>query len=150
MPGAALPLVDRGVLGLAWEPRRHRTAVWQRDRIGLLDPPDPDEADPRIRWIFEGAERITQAFWAHQGSHVVLHDGDQLSLLELNRASPPTLRTLFSVRPGSPVAYDDDTGLVFHLEPSGDALCATVLIPRRDLLGGFSLPDRQDAAATLP
>jgi hypothetical protein len=149
MPGVVRPLVRGGVLGMAWEPRRRRLAIWQRDRIGLLTAPEGSELLPSIHWIYEKAERISQAYWAHEGSHLVLHDGDRVSLLELDRLSAPVMHDLFSVRPGSPVAYDDESGLLFYVEPTGGALTATALIPRRDLLGTFALPERAESGAPL-
>lgn len=127
-PRAASPLIERGTLGLAWDPHHQRALVWEKERLGLVDWSDPEKT-PRLRWVFEGGRHITQAFWAHQGSHLVFHDEDRARLLELDAPGPPVVHELVAVRPGSPVAYDDEAGAVFYLEPGGGGLCATALLP---------------------
>ena len=131
-PRAAVPLIERGTLGLAWDPHHQLALAWERERLGLIDWSEPEHT-PRLHWVLEGGRHITQAFWAHQGSHVVFHDADRVRLLELEAPGVPVVHELFTVRTGSPVVYDEEAGMVFYLEPGG-ALCATVLLPRRDLL----------------
>ena len=149
IPKAAAPLIDHGVLGLAWDPHRQRAAVWQKDRLGLIEWGDPPERTPRLRWVFEDGRRITQAFWVHEGSHLLVHDDDEAKLLELARGGTPAVRTLVPVRPGSAFAYDEDPGALFYLEPSAGALCSIPLLPRRDLLS-FSFPERTTSPGETP
>lgn len=132
-PRVTTPLIERGALGLAWDPHHQRALVWERERLGVVDWSDPEKT-PHLRWVFAGGRRITQAFWAHQGSHVLFHDEDRVRLLELQPPESPIVHELFTVRAGSPFAYDDEAGMVFYLEPAGGTLCAAALLPRRDLL----------------
>ena len=148
-PGAAAPLIDHGVLGLAWEARHQRAAVWQKDRLGLIEWGEPPERDARLRWVLEKGRRITQAFWVHEGSHLLVHDDDEAKLLELSRGRVAAVQTLIPVRPGSAFAYDDDAGILFYLEPSAGALCSMTLLPRRDLLS-FSFQERTTSSGDSP
>ncbi|OGW90616.1 MAG: hypothetical protein A3D28_02205 [Omnitrophica bacterium RIFCSPHIGHO2_02_FULL_63_14] len=146
---AAAPLIGHGVLGLAWEARHQRAAVWQKDRLGLIEWGEPPERDARVRWVLEKGRRITQAFWVHESSHLLVHDDDEAKLLELTRGRVAAVQTLVPVRPGSAFAYDDDAGILFYLEPSAGALCSMTLLPRRDLLS-FSFQERTTSSGGSP
>ena len=149
LPQALTPAIEHGVLGVMWDSRRQRAAIWLKDRLGLLEWPEPAEAAPRLRWLFEGGQRLTQVFWVYEGSHLLVHDEDQLKLLELPRDGAPVVQTLFAVRPGSAVAYDDETGLLLYLDPGSSDLYAVSMLQRRDLLG-FALPERPTAPRAAP
>ncbi len=148
-PRAAEPLIDHGVLGLAWDPRHQRAAVWQKDRLGLIEWGEPPERKARVRWVLENSRRITQAFWVHESSHLLVHDDDEAKLLELTRNGVGTVQTLVPVRPGSAFAYDNDAGVLFYLEPSAGALCSMTLLHRRDLLS-FSFQERTTSLGSSP
>jgi hypothetical protein len=133
---AGLPprlLVERGVLGVVRDPERDRAAFWTKNRIGLIEfVRSKDELPPRplLRWVHEGGRRIDQVLWAHEGTHLVVRDEDQVSLLELETSGTPRLQPVVQVKRRSDIAFVEDTGLLCYVEPAQKELAAIRLVPK--------------------
>lgn len=138
-PGGELLATDppatvlaRGVRGLVLEERRGRAACWQQDRVGVVEPGGP----ATIAWLPYQGRSITQVFWVYKGSHLLLHDGDTLVLLEWEEAGAPVARPLSSLalKPQRAVLYVEATGTCYFLDRASGFLCAVTLVPARPLL----------------
>ena len=124
-------LVSEGVRDLVEDPRLERVLLWRADQLGVLDlavwRASPERAAPR--WIFQDGHSIEQAFWAHEGSHVVFRDGDQVRLLALDGSPEAAAQDVVQVRKNSAVLYVEDAGRLYYLDRTTAHLRALELIP---------------------
>ena len=128
-------VAEKGVLGLAVDPERERVLFWQKDRLGLLEPFEgsqeiaPFKEDIARRWIFERGERIQQAFWVYEGSHVLFRDGNQVLLFPLEASGAPDAQGLVRVKRHSSVGYVERTGTLYYLDESTGNLSSIEVLP---------------------
>lgn len=121
-------LVDKGVTGIEPNPRAKKILLWRNDRLGILDLAG-------VEWIFKRGKRISQAFWVHEGSHVLFRDDGRLTLIELGNGAGPVFHDLFEVRRGSSIVYEEGSGALYYLEKTTGHLCVTMLLPRKEASG---------------
>lgn len=144
---APYQLVERGVRGVVHAPKQHRRAlVWQRDRLGVLDFSGAVEGGsveemPPLRWAYKQGRDIRQAFWMYDGSHGLIRDDDQVLLLDLETYGKPEQQLLFRVKRHSAIAYSEEAGVLYYLDPSSGSLMACELLPKREIL---PFPDRRE------
>lgn len=141
--------VDHGVLGFEGHPQHQRVLFWQKDRLGVLDfsqegvDTELFERGPRIRWVTKDAEHIEQAFWAFDGSHIVYRDHHRVMLAELETYGPLHAQELVQIKPGSSIAYAEETGQIYFLDRVTGRLKALELVPKRELVP-FPFPERNE------
>lgn len=141
-----------GVTGVVQDPDRPRLLLWRRDAVGVLEYGDaePDEKlferGPRLWWLAWPLTRVEQAFWAHEGSHALLRDGDELRLLELDPSAPAPPVDIVPVKHKTGVLYAESEGAVYYLGAADGRLMRLAITPARELL---TLP-RPDRATTTP
>ncbi|MBI4598065.1 MAG: PEGA domain-containing protein [Candidatus Omnitrophica bacterium] len=130
--------VDHGIIGLAWaEPR---ALVWHAHALGVLDfsaamENAEDRWDaPELQWWHTQGKRIQQAFWVLGGSHVLFRDGDRVMLLERAPEGASRLADICRVKPETSIAYSEEQGSLFYLEPATGALVRLRLLPHKELL----------------
>ena len=133
-------LVERGVLGLEWDPQRERVLLWQKERLGILETArgvtkgDSAAPAPRVQWVFTEGNAIQQAFWVYEGSHLLFRDGDRVFLLELEPYGASRLHELLQVQRNSAVLYSEESGTLYFLERAAGKLCSMEILPKRELL----------------
>lgn len=127
-------LVESGVEGVAVASSGRRALLWQPKRLGLLEFPEPaadgaiPAASPSLRWLLEGQERLAQAFWAVEESHVIVQDRNQAILVSLDPDELAPVRPLASVKPGSRIVYSEESGALYYLAQEDGALMALQLV----------------------
>ena len=129
-------VVEGIVRGVEVDPAHPRALIWQRDRVGLLEysrPADeraPSDADLQFTWVFQGGEHIQQVWWLQEGAYALLRDGTRIVLLELGAYGNRQARELLRVKPNSAVAYAEESGLLYYLDPATKQLFSLEIIPR--------------------
>lgn len=117
------------ITGLAFDEPRQRLLLWQKDRAGIVE---LSEDQFTTRWLTNGRD-LQQAFWAHDGSHVLIRDGAAVLLLNVQTPDTAVPQPLVHVRPGSSIAYDEEAGGLFYLDRAGGALWYLNIVPRKNL-----------------
>ena len=129
--------VEEGVRGFDFDASRERLLLWKSDAIGILDfSKEPMESDlfergPRLVWAFKKGRDIEQAFWVHEGSHLLFRDRENIYLLELETPGNPHLESLLRVKGTSSIAYSEATGRLYYLEPVKGRLCSIEIVPQK-------------------
>ncbi len=142
-------LVEHGVRGFVFDPAHQRLLVWQKDRLGVVDLSSAGREDaiaehgPFIHWVFQDGRDITQGFWVYHGSHALFHDQQTVLLLELGTPGTPALQRVVQVRPSSPVAYSEESGTLYYLDPQTGRLSSLELLSRK-VLPALPFPEHQD------
>lgn len=129
--------VEKGVVGFQFDARTERLLVYQKDRIGILDfsarPLDNTfEAGPRLTWTTAQGKNIRQCWWAHDASHILFLDDDEVFLLEQEPCGPPHIDYVTRVARDKTVHYDEESGQLFFLDPETEKLNALEIVPRRE------------------
>ena len=132
-------LVGEGVRDVAEDPRQGRLLIWQAERLGVLDLAAWRTSPERLApvWVFQDGHNIQQAFWAHDGSHVVFRDDDRVRLLELGTPGEPALEELVQVKRHSAILYNDAWGRLYYLDRTTGDLRAIQLLPGSGSGGGL-------------
>ncbi len=141
-------LIEQEVRGIEPDSHRQRVLVWRRDRLGILERATSSDDNgparpPAIRWVYPQGKHIEQAFWVHGDAHVLLRDDDRLVFVELETAGTARFSELWSVKRGSSIAYNDESGKIEYLDRDTGRLCAVEFLPKRELLS-LSLPERAE------
>jgi hypothetical protein len=137
---ASTPLIEKGVLGFQTDSKRQRVLVWQKDKVGIVtfaltsDGASEDEVFPELRWVFEKGERIKQAAWVYEGSHILFQDANEVFLVDASKDLAPELHHLLRVKPKSSIAYVERLGALYYLEEPTGHFCSTKVIPRKEPL----------------
>lgn len=118
-------LAAGGVRGMVADPARERVLIWQRDRVGVVA---MAQHVPTVTWAPYEGRHLTQAFWVYDGSHLLLHDGDALVLLEWDTAGAPRARTLRRVGSKHDVVYAEATGKYYYVDRTARRLLAVTLL----------------------
>ncbi len=148
--------VEKGVSGFDWHP--HRAAlIWRKDRLGVLEFARESAGEelvgpvPEFHWLFTRGNDIEQAFWVHEGTHVIFRDGDRVFLLERETDGQPRPIELLQIRGGSSVMYADESGKLYYLDRATGRPSAIEILPRRELLTlPFPQQDEQDIPTVGP
>lgn len=131
----ALPyrFVDAGVRGYQIEEDGRKVALWQGERVGVLDFEKPEhkkeffERGPEIEWVFEKGRSIRQAYFVYEGAYVLFCDEDEIFLARIGERDIPA-EGLVRVREKSGFFYAEKTGKLYYLESSrGEFMAADVL-----------------------
>lgn len=156
-------LAEQGIRGAAWSENKERALVWQRDRIGIVEPAEsPEEfmdvamrasrTIPRvlpggfqmerledaqtpmpITWIYRGGRAIEQAFWVYGDAYILFRDEESVFLMERRHSGTASPAPLVRVLRRTRIAYDDNAGTLYYVDPDG-RLSSLQIIPRQDLL----------------
>ena len=132
--------MEKGVLGMEFEPQGKRLLLWTSGKIGVLDfSEEPGgkeifEKGPGLRWIFEEGRRIEQAFWVYEGSHIVFREGDRVFLLEGEGSGKASALPLDQIREGSSIHYSEESGQLYYLEHPSGRLASIEILPSREIL----------------
>ena len=133
-------LVEKGVRGLEWDPHQQRVVCWQKDRLGIVDfshegtKESATPAIPTLHWVYRQGHDIVRAYWVYEGSHVLLQDGNRLFLLALETYGTPHLDELLDVKRHSAIAYAEESGTVYYLDPATGQLSSFPMLPKHELL----------------
>ncbi len=152
--GNRLPyrFVEEGVLGLEFYPKLKRVLIWKKDALGVLDfskqrgelgEKEVFESGPKLIWVFKKGEKIEQAFWVYEGSHILFRDGDKVFLLELETYGKPHLNFLVEVKHRSSIFYSEDLGKLYYLDNTTGNLTSMEILPRWEILP-LPFPERKE------
>jgi len=120
--------VPAGVIGIKADEDTGRILFWQKDKIGIVDfsrevtGNTPFEKGPRVSRVYTTGTDISQAFWAHDGSHILFLDENSVFLLEITDYGISHLNNIVGVKEDSSIVYDDSTGMLYYLYAFGGAL----------------------------
>lgn len=149
--GSRLPYryAPEGIEGMQYDPSTERLLVWKKGELGILDFAKPlwnddfFEKGPRLTWAYRRGDRIEQAFWVYEGSHIVFRDRAGVYLLELETYGKPHLNLLLEVKAKSPIHYSEATGKIYYLDPQSSRLSSVEILPRKELVR-FPFPERKE------
>ena len=138
--GNRLPyrFVEEGVAGFEPYPPLQRVLLWKKDRLGVLDasvrPEEKTvfEEGPRLAWVFKEGQKIEQAYWVYEGSHILFRDKDRVLLLEIEAYGKPHLDLVSSVKSKSSVFYSEESGKLYYLENTKGRLLCVGILPRKE------------------
>jgi len=140
--------VRSGVTGFEIFPQTGRLLLWQKNRLGILDVSEERQREEKIQegqeplWIFRKGDKIEQAFWVYDGSHILFRDREGVFLIELETYGKPKLYALLRVRKNSAIFYSEESGKLYFLSVEGD-LSSVELLPREKILQ-FPFPERKE------
>lgn len=126
--------VEEGVRGYQPDSSGRKVALWQEQRVGVLDFEKPQrkkeffERGPEIEWVFEKGEDLRQVYFVYDAAYVLFCDENGVFLTRLGERgiSPEELVT---VREKSDIFYAEKTGKLYYLEPSRGDLRAADILP---------------------
>lgn len=134
--------VDEGVRGYQTDSDGRKVALWQRERVGILDFEKPErkkeffERGPEIEWIFEKGQDIHQAYFVYEAAYVLFCDQENVFLSRLGeREIPP--EKLVTARKSSDVFYSEKTGKLYYLEPSAGRFMSADILPEGITFAGM-------------
>lgn len=127
--------LGNGLIGFQPYADGKKALVWRKNALGILsflpDEKTEETRDPRaeLDWIFKEGRDVRQAFWLHEGSHVLFRDGSQTFLAECRKNRMARIRRLFTSMKNSAIFYAEETGKVYYLDAAGD-LYALEILPK--------------------
>lgn len=142
---------EQGIQDFLYERQQHRLWIWRKRELGILKLPSMDrdtdsEKMPRqrplnVQWILKDAENLRQVFGVHEGSHVLVLDGDRVFLQEITAESDTAVERypLIQVLPRSTIVYVESEGLLYYLDPTTKSLTSLTLVPDRSAPSSSSL-----------
>ena len=141
-------LSEKGVQGIEVDPKREQALVWGKEMLGIVSfsrgsKDEALEGFPTLRWIFTRGNRIEQAFWVYEGSHVVFRDADHVLLLEVDTYGKPYLYDLLQVKRKSFMMYSEAAGTLYFLGAATGALAALEVLPKREVIL-LPFPERRE------
>ncbi|MBF0331379.1 MAG: PEGA domain-containing protein [Candidatus Omnitrophica bacterium] len=116
-----------------------RLLVWTEKSIGILDRSDQDELKVsgggfgKVRWVFGQGKDIRQCFWAHDGSHVVFRDGNNIFILESEPRGAAHLEPVTVSKENASVVYAETKGVLYYLGAQDGKLYALDIVPRKSV-----------------
>lgn len=141
--------LEEGLMGLQFDSKQDRLLVWTKEAIGVVHfvKAKPDTAQifdsgAQLAWIYQKGNKIAQAFWVFEGSHILFRDQNKIYLAELETYGKPNLYELLEVYDKSSIDYDEDSGNLYYLEKTTGHLSSLELLPRNDLLT-LPFPERK-------
>lgn len=144
---------EKGILDYEYDPKSERLLVWKEDSIGIIDfskGKDEDvafEFHPKLTWIFKG-EKIKQAYWVYEASHVLFLTNNKVFLLELETYGRPNLKELIEVKPKSSISYSEDLGNLYYLSKESGRLSYLEVLPRTEIIL-LPFPERKEEKKKL-
>ena len=142
--------LEEGLSGVQFDSQQDRLLVWTKEAIGIINfakqktsPAQIFDSGARLIWIYQKGERIDQAFWVFDGSHVLFRNKNKIYLLELETYGKPHLYELLEVWDKSSIYYHEDSGNLYYLERTAGHLSVLELLPRKDILT-LPFPERKE------
>ena len=127
--------VSEGVRDIVFHHDSNRVLVWMKNKIGILDFTTEEtenvvfEKGPTLSWIYTGGQDISSAFWAYDGSHVVLMDEGNVVLVEPETHGVSHVDQVVSIGKGTGICYSEDTGKLYYIEKSTGKLSSIAIVP---------------------
>lgn len=147
--------LEEGLTGVEFDPNLDRLLVWTKEAIGVvdfakqkIDPNQIFDAGAQLTWIYQKGQKIEQAFWVFDGSHILFRDKNEIYLLELETYGKPHLYELMNVKDKSSIYYHEDSGQLYYLEGTAGHLAVLELLPRNDILT-LPFPERKEEQKKL-
>jgi hypothetical protein len=142
--------VEKGVLGVEYEPKLKRVLFWTKHALGLIDfsksrasTEGAFETGPALIWLARNREEIKQAFWVYEGSHILFVDKERVFLVELETHGKPKLHEILSVKRDSSIFYSDELGTLSYIEPETGKVVSIQLLPKLEVLS-LPFPERKE------
>ncbi len=132
--------LEEGTIGYEYYASRERALVWRKEDIGILAFSKPAkneeifEKGPRLHWVYQRGQKIEQAFWVYEGSHILFRDENRVSLLEIETHGKPHLYSLLKVKRKTDVFYAESTGKLYYLDSESECLSSVEILPRQEIL----------------
>ncbi|MBI3602517.1 MAG: PEGA domain-containing protein [Candidatus Omnitrophica bacterium] len=105
-------------------------------KIGLWD-----KNQESMQWIFQNGHDIGQAFWANNGSAILLRDDNEIFLLNKETFGQTglgdrrtQLQKITPVRRGTSMYYSEKTGKLYYIDPRERLLCAVQILRHKSIL----------------
>ena len=133
-------IVEKNILGFLYDKKNHKTVIWTKNAIGIVEKIKPKKElgvlqDPwSVQWIFKQGQRISQAFWAHDGAYILFQDQSKVLMLELETFSAPSTYELLETKYQSHIFYSDESGELFYLDKKSGHLMSLEVIPKWKVL----------------
>lgn len=126
--------IEAGLKGYQTDIEGKKIVFWQSDKFGVLDfsraarKKEIFEPGPEMDWVFKEGEKIEQAYFAYDASHVLWRDEEEVWILPLKEEgrNPQLLTRSFK---DNPVFYSDETGRLYYLETSKGYFAALNVLP---------------------
>jgi len=142
--GEATPVPSATASGSLAEESRATARVTTGRNEGVVPESSPHVGTGSTRGAgFTRGNRIEQAFWAYEGSHIVFHDADHVLLLEVETYGKPHLYDLLQVKRKSFVMYSDEAGTLYFLDAATGALASLEVLPKREVIL-LPFPERRE------
>jgi hypothetical protein len=143
--------VQKGVKGVELDYTKQRLLFWTDKDIGIINFAERNKTGnifkkgPKVYSFDINPSKIQNCHWVYKASHILVHDKDNIVLLELNTSSEPKKHDLFGILKGSSIKYDDISGRIFFLNASNGCLCSFQLVPEikfiESMLSKIKTPD---------
>jgi|GEM_PF-5559029 len=133
-------IVKQSVLGFLYDKKNHKTVIWTKNAIGLVEKIKPKkelgvlQGSWSVQWVFKQGQRISQAFWAHDGACILFQDQSKVLMLELETFGAPATYELLETKYQSHIFYSDESGEVFYLDKKSGNLMSLEVIPKWKVL----------------
>ncbi len=142
--------LDEGLIGSQFDSKEERLLIWTKGSIGIIDfqkqkshTDQVFESGARLAWLYQSGEKIEQAFWVFDGSHILFRDKNKINLIELETHGKRNLYHLLNVKEKSSVYYHEDSGNLYYLKPDSGFLTVLELLPKQEILP-LPFPERKE------
>lgn len=130
-------MAESGVRGVEYCPEKERLLFWRKEAVTVVDLSgalaDDEEGAPEPDRVYAG-RNIEQVFWAYQGSHLIIRDGNNVSLLELETFGGARSRWILETKPASAVFYAERTGRLYYLDRTNGKLMSIDIVPPKGIM----------------
>ncbi len=140
--------LEEGLMGLQFDSKLDRLLIWTKHAIGILDlsnektdETQSSDSNAKLIWIYKQGQKIEQAFWVFNGSHILFRDRNKVFLMELETFGKPHLQELLEVKEKSSLYYQEDSGNLYYLEKTTGHLSVLELL-RKEILT-LPFPERK-------
>jgi hypothetical protein len=115
-------LVEKDVKGFVHSLKgdTEKILYWTDREIGVFDfalKNEEEEALPPRTLLYRSGDKIRQAFFAFENTHVVFSDNHEMFLLEAGETAPYLLRSLGAIAKDTRIFYHDRQRSLFYLHP---------------------------------
>ncbi len=133
-------LVPHDVKGFVFNASDNDLLVWTRNKIGVIDLSERENKVSRtsqtaaITWLPIEGENIRQAFWVNNGYQILWRDNNTVFICDANNTKNLPANTITSVKKGTTIHYDEQTGRLFYLDPRDHYLVSIDILSSKFLL----------------
>lgn len=139
--GNRLPYLfaDSDISGFEYYSKTQKLLLWSESQLGILDFSEElrknalFERGPQVEWFFTDGEKIKQAFWVYDDSHVLFRDKDEVYLFELWLGAEGKVERFVTVRKNTDVYYSEETGFLYYLHPETEQLYGIEILPKKEI-----------------